>query len=262
MATRTTAYKRLAETIRQRILDGEWRAGQQLPTEQSLCDDFSASRITVRRALQIMEEELLVRRRQGSGTFVSPTPVRKIPILNTDFFASVARHAPDLKRLVKSSDWIEADIDLAEQLDIMPGDKLLHAVRYDELRAEPVATDELWIPSRIASGLGIDDLAELDFLDRWQAVENIRLDYGTQSIEAVKARAPLTGRLKVRSGDPLLRETNTIYLAAGRRAGLFISHYRHDYFRFDATIAIGANPGTLKSAGDSRADSKIGGACG
>ena len=256
MATRTTAYKRLAEAIRQRILDGEWRAGQQLPTEQRLCDEFSASRITVRRALQIMEEELLVRRRQGSGTFVSTTPVRKIPILNTDFFASVVRPAPDLNRRVESSGWIEADDDLAEQLDAVPGDKILHAVRVDELRGEPVASDELWLPGRIASDLDADDMAELDFLDRWQAVENIRLDYGTQSIEATRARAPLTGLLQVRSGDPLLKETNTLYLIAGQRAGLFVSHYRHDYFRFDATVAIRAAPGNSM---DSREGSEIGG---
>jgi DNA-binding GntR family transcriptional regulator len=254
MSARTTAYNRLAEMIRQRILAGEWRAGQRLPTEQRLCEDFSASRITIRRALQILEEELLIRRRQGSGTFVSPTPVRKIPILNTDFIASIARHAPDLQRRVEHCGWVEADDDLAEQLDTVPGDRLLHAVRVDELRGEPVAVDELWLLGRIASDLNADDMAELDFFDRWQAVQNIRLDYGTQRIEAVKARAPLTGLLRVRSGDPFLKETNVLYLIGGQTAGLFISHYRHDYFRFDATVAI------RTGAGESRVGSEIGAA--
>jgi DNA-binding GntR family transcriptional regulator len=238
MTVRTTAYKRLAETLRQRILGGAWQPGQQLPTEQRLCAEFGASRITVRRALQIMEEELLVRRRQGSGTFVSPTPARKIPILNTDFYASIARHAPDLQRRVESQCRIAANMEQAEQLDTLPGDTLLHAVRVDVLRGEPVAADELWVPERFASELDAEDLTELDFLDHWQAVQDIRLEYGTQTIEATRARAPLSGLLGVRSGEPLLKETNLLFLLGGQRAGLFISHYRHDYFRFDATVAF------------------------
>jgi DNA-binding GntR family transcriptional regulator len=250
MSARTTAYNRLADIIRQRILAGEWRAGRQLPTEQQLCEDFSASRITVRRALQILEEELLIRRRQGSGTFVSPTPVRKIPILNTDFVASIERHAPDLQRRVEQSGWVKADDDLAEKLDTAAGDRLLHAVRVDELRGDPVAVDELWLLGRIASEISDDDLAELDFFDRWQAVQKVRLDYGTQRIEAVKARSPLTGLLRVRSGDPFLKETNTLYLVGGQTAGLFVSHYRHDYFRFDATVAIRTAPRVSRAASE------------
>ncbi|MEZ6191067.1 MAG: GntR family transcriptional regulator [Phycisphaerales bacterium] len=243
MATQTTtAYKRLAEAIRQRILGGEWRAGEQIPTEHRLCEEFSASRITVRRALQIMEEERLIHRRQGSGTFVSPTPVRKIPILNTDFFASVVRHAPELRRRVEANEWVQADEYLAGQLETVPGERLLHAVRVDELRGEPVAADELWLPGRMADRLDAEDLTEMNFLVRWQAVEGIRLDYGTQSIEAVKARSPWAGLLDVRSGEPLLKETNTLYLLNGQRAGLFVSHYRPDCFRFDATVPMGGGP--------------------
>jgi len=248
MTARTTAYNRLADTLRHRILGGHWQAGQQLPTEQALCETFSASRITVRRALQILEEELLVRRRQGSGTFVSPTPTRKIPILNTDYFGSIVRHAPDLQRRIQQSVWVQADDNLAEQLDVLPGDKLLHTVRVDELRGDPVAGDELWLPERFASLVTEDHLAGLDFLDHWQAIENITLDYGTQTIEAARARAPWTGLLNVRSGEPLLRETNILYLTSGQRAAAIVSYYRHDYFRFDATIAIKpGEPVTLQS---------------
>lgn len=238
MTTRTTAYNRLADTLRHSILGGRWQPGQQLPTEQALCKTFGASRITVRRALQILEEELLVRRRQGSGTFVSPTPTRKIPILNTDYFGSIVRHAPDLRRRIESSGWFQADDGLAEQLDVLPGDRLLHTVRVDELRGDPVAGDELWLPERFASQITADNLSGLDFLDHWQAIQNIKLDYGTQTIEAARARSPWTNLLNVRSGEPLLRETNILYLTSGQRAAAIISYYRHDYFRFDATISI------------------------
>jgi len=70
-----TAYNQMAQTLRERILSAAWKPGAQLPTERSLCDSFAVSRITVRRALQILEEESLVLRRQGRGTYVNARPV-------------------------------------------------------------------------------------------------------------------------------------------------------------------------------------------
>src|SRR5690349_12052304 len=81
----TTAYSFIADVLRREIIRGKIRAGGKMPTERELCARFFASRITVRRALQILADELLIVRRQGTGTFVSGKPSRKIPLLNTDF---------------------------------------------------------------------------------------------------------------------------------------------------------------------------------
>src|SRR5215203_6902099 len=78
----STAYSFIADVLRREILRGTLGAGQKMPPERELGSRFSASRITIRRALQILADELLVVRRQGSGTYVSATPSRKIPLLN------------------------------------------------------------------------------------------------------------------------------------------------------------------------------------
>ncbi|MEX0612941.1 MAG: GntR family transcriptional regulator, partial [Pirellulales bacterium] len=83
-----TAYQYVADALRRQVLDGWLGPGQVLPPERELCKQFSASRITVRRALQILADEMLIERRQGIGTFVSPAPSRRIPLLNTDFSGS------------------------------------------------------------------------------------------------------------------------------------------------------------------------------
>ena len=86
-----TAYQYVADTLRRRILHGEFGPGERLPTERELCELFSASRITIRRSLDILADELLIERRQGDGTFVSPTPSRRIPLLSTDVSGSISR---------------------------------------------------------------------------------------------------------------------------------------------------------------------------
>lgn len=67
--------ERLAQRLTQAIQDGSLPAGSRLPTEQSLCDQYGVSRMVVREAISMLKREKLVVSRQGSGTYVSSTPM-------------------------------------------------------------------------------------------------------------------------------------------------------------------------------------------
>ena len=64
-------YQEIAGWLEQGICDGRYLSGQKLPSEQALREQFGVSRQTVRRALEVLEDEGLVYGRQGSGTFVA-----------------------------------------------------------------------------------------------------------------------------------------------------------------------------------------------
>jgi GntR family transcriptional regulator len=64
------AYLFIANTIADRIGSGEYRAGDQLPTEAELRREFGVSPMTVRRAVNILLDRGLVTTTQGKGTFV------------------------------------------------------------------------------------------------------------------------------------------------------------------------------------------------
>ena len=57
--------------MRQRIAAGTWRPGQRLPTLNELVREFGVSRVTVREAVGSLENEGLIWRKQGKGTFVA-----------------------------------------------------------------------------------------------------------------------------------------------------------------------------------------------
>jgi len=61
----------IAGRLRQAIQDGGYAYGEKLPAERQLAEAFGAARSTVRLALAQLEQERLVTRRVGSGTFVS-----------------------------------------------------------------------------------------------------------------------------------------------------------------------------------------------
>ena len=64
-------YLQLSSLIRRCISSGLLKAGDQLPSEAELCGHFGISRSTVRQALKELEEQGLILRRQGLGSFVA-----------------------------------------------------------------------------------------------------------------------------------------------------------------------------------------------
>jgi DNA-binding GntR family transcriptional regulator len=63
-------HKQLYSSIQDKILSGAWYEGMLIPSESQLCEIYQVSRITVRRALKELEEQHLVYKIQGKGTFV------------------------------------------------------------------------------------------------------------------------------------------------------------------------------------------------
>ena len=61
----------VAAQLRRRILEGEYAYEERLPAERSLAEEFGVARGTIRSVLQILEQQNLVARQVGSGTFVT-----------------------------------------------------------------------------------------------------------------------------------------------------------------------------------------------
>lgn len=69
-------YQAVADTLREEIADGVFQDGQLLMTEEELKKRFAVSRQTVRQAIALLEDDGLVDRRRGSGTYVKHGPRR------------------------------------------------------------------------------------------------------------------------------------------------------------------------------------------
>jgi DNA-binding GntR family transcriptional regulator len=65
-------YRHAANLLRERILRGEYKPGERLPTEPALCAETGYARETVRSAIRVLRRENLVEVVIGVGTFVRP----------------------------------------------------------------------------------------------------------------------------------------------------------------------------------------------
>lgn len=64
-------YLQLRDALAERIARGDWKPGATIPNESDLAREFRVSAGTMRKALDLMEGERLLTRRQGRGTFVN-----------------------------------------------------------------------------------------------------------------------------------------------------------------------------------------------
>ena len=64
-------YVQIADFIKQEIDRGNFKPGSILPSEKQLVEDFNVSRVTVRKAIQILNDEGLTYSEKGKGTFIA-----------------------------------------------------------------------------------------------------------------------------------------------------------------------------------------------
>lgn len=68
-------YHQLYELLRWQIDTGQYKPGDQLPTEAELAATYGISQVTIRNALNMLVDAGVIYRRKGQGTFVAPTPI-------------------------------------------------------------------------------------------------------------------------------------------------------------------------------------------
>lgn len=135
---RKTLTEIAQQELRQAIIGGTFRPGSQLPTEAELCEMLGVSRTVVREALRVLEDDGLVARRHGVGTFVRNHPILKN--LNFNFGITEMIESAGLKAgtsylaLQKET----ADKERAEQLRVEVGTPLVTVERVRTADGRPV----------------------------------------------------------------------------------------------------------------------------
>lgn len=223
----TSLYREIASKLRRKILSGQFPPGSRLPTERELCQQLSASRITVRGALDILEAEQLLRRVQGSGTYVSEQPARRIP-LTFNYTRSVSLHAPGLKRKLIDYALVESSSLEAESLNLVAGRRILSARRLDSVQGTPTAWDRVRIPEEFVGKLNAQLLKRVDFIEVWCKAAEIEIERCEQTVEAKSATDEDSVYLGIPRGRPVLVATERYILKNNRIAGTFITSYNPD----------------------------------
>lgn len=145
-------YKQIKELLIRKLLSGEWKPGDSLPSEACLARSFAVSQGTIRKALDEMQAEHLVVRHQGRGTFVtarsSGTPWAWFSLVTRDRKKFAERST---KSLVCHSG--EASEEEASDLHLSPGDPVLRVTRVRVIGEVPVFSETMTVTEGRFPGL-------------------------------------------------------------------------------------------------------------
>lgn len=225
---RRTRYSEIADVLRARV--GDASAGTMLPSESELSAEFQASRVTVRRALEIMREEGLIDARQGFGWFVPVEPVRQhLSRLGTiDDHLQVSGR--DASRRVIEFAFITPPAHVASILD--PVREVLQVKRVNLADGEPFAVVTVWCPGPLARWLSRADVESRPFYE----LLGVELRGATQTIGADTAEAGDAALLNVPVGSPLLRCLRVTTDINGR--AVLVSEHRFPAHRTEFVVDL------------------------
>lgn len=192
----------IANEVRRRIVEHEWRQGDRIPDEADLAIEFDAARATVNKALQLLADEGLLDRRRRAGTRVAIDPVRKATFTISIVREQVEQAGMRYSHRVVAQRRSPLPAEIAARLGLPEGEILVHmrAVHYGD--GLPFQLEDRWINPRAAPGLEKADFRQLN-ANEW-LVRNapyLRADLAFSAENANRRDARL---LQTRPGQALL----------------------------------------------------------
>lgn len=145
-STDQLTYERVRTELSALVLDGQYRVGDKLPSEKDLADRFGLGRGSIREALKRLQDDGLVHRRPGQGTFFSQPP--PMYLLGASLLVPDLRHGPQPR--VVHAELLDEAADAAWFAALRPpasataGRPVLHLCRVHQ-HPHPIAVEDLWL---------------------------------------------------------------------------------------------------------------------
>jgi GntR family transcriptional regulator len=226
----------LAQVIRAAIIRGTYPPGYRLPTELQLTSDYGVSVITVQRALKTLEDEGLIARHRGKGTFVAEMP----PHL-------VAPKTPTALDLMLSDEF-SSDTEILEK-KIVPTPahvqqkfagitKLMMIRRLVRLEGQPWSYSTHYVIPELGRKMTTHQLKRYPMFRILREFLGISFDNVEVNLEAVTAPLEITSLLQVDPLAPVLLFNGALYASDGLLVDIPEIYYRGDRFKFRFTMNL------------------------
>lgn len=215
-------------------------AGQRLISEPDLAKQMGVSRATLREAMRTFETQGLIRRRQGSGTYV----VGKVPVMDAglEVLESIDTMASRMNLQTTVSDLhvdqVDADKETAAGLGVAETVRLTRIRRVMRADSRPVAYLIDTLPADTLKPGDLPNGFTGSILDLMLSRGN-KLTVSRAAISATNATADVAKALEIQRGDVLLQFISQLYLDTGKVVDYTLSYFIPGYFHFHVVRRIG-----------------------
>jgi GntR family transcriptional regulator len=145
-------YLQLRDALADRISGGEWKPGNAIPNEADLAREFEVSAGTMRKALDLMEGERLLTRRQGRGTFVNDQSSDELAARFSNLRSSEGKRLCGQIKSTLLTTGVANEME-CRRLGLLPKDRVfrIHRVRQD--KGQVYMVEDATLPAALFPGL-------------------------------------------------------------------------------------------------------------
>lgn len=220
-------YRRLMRAIEREIAAGRLRQGAALPGERGLAEALGVSRVTVRKALDGLENAGLVLRRHGARTEVNTRVEKTLSTLTSFSEDMLARGiAPGFRWVSREAG--RATPAEATALGLAPGAPVWRLARVRTGDGRPIARELSTVPAGYLDGLELIDGS----LYRTLAARGAQPVRAVQRLRAVLPDAADRAELECAETTPVLEVERRCFLAGGEAVEFSHTRYRADVYDF------------------------------
>ena len=225
-------YYQLCNHLQKLIQGGIYHTGERIPSEADLCTQYAVSRVTVRKALDVLVQDGVLTRRHGLGTFVASPVFIESPYAQGSFAASCRQQGvtPSTQILFKAE--TPAKEQIAADMGIENGAPIyeLHRLRLANGLASIYEID--YIRTAMQPCLERENLEDISLLTVIQQKSGLQYDGVEDMIDIAYATEEIAAALDCEVNAPLLCVYQKVYASCGSVMYINCQYIRSDRYKY------------------------------
>ncbi len=227
-------YKMIYNTIKDKILNKEYEPNEKIPDEISLCKEFNCSRMTMKKALDLLVQEGMLYRKRGHGSFVMSNNNDKGQIIIQERELSGFTKA---SKGNSSSEILEFKLEfagekIANKLNINVDDPIYNIFRLRLHNNKPYVLERTYMPTNLIPGINLDILSHSVY-DYIENTLHLKIASANKTTRADISNDVDHKYLNLKDIEPVLEVDEIAYLDNGVPFEYSISRHRYDLFAFN-----------------------------
>lgn len=225
-------YRQIAEIFEKKIRSGELDVEDVLPTEQALQELYNVSRVTVRKALEQLENQGLVNRIKGSGTYVKCNSATHATLQLKGFDENITSQGRASGTKVIHFQLEQAQPVIADHLKIEVGTLLYSIIRIRTIDDEPEILEQSYMPLSLFPDLNVKVMqtSKYHYIEKQKGYQ---ISHSKQDLKPVLATNIVARHLNIETNYPVLRLRSTSELVTGEIFEYSIQYLRGFQYRFE-----------------------------
>ena len=223
-------YQQIYEMLHAKIIQNEWKPGTLIPPESSLMETYDVSRITVRKAFDMLVQDGLVYRKPGKGTLVAHRKLEHNLSRIVSFTEDMKQRGFQTSTQVLLSGIGTATDYIAKALQISPDEELAYLKRLRLADDEPMCIEESYLIHRYFQGVLDHDFSKQSLRELTLQKYGIKLVRANQLIRALNATAEIADILSIGENTALLYFERVSYSQDNIPIEFLKAYYRADRY--------------------------------